>query len=81
MFQVLVDAAARHQVIEVQARVAGALWGLSVHDQIAERIGTLQPLATPCHPLPHCLLVSSTASLTASLTAPIRRARWRRLPH
>ena len=39
----LVDAAARHQSIEVQARVAGALWGLSVHDEIAEKIGALHP--------------------------------------
>ena len=35
------DAAARHQSIEVQARVAGALWALSVHDEIADKIGAL----------------------------------------
>ena len=36
----LVDAGARHPEDQtVQARVAGALWGLSVHDEIAELIG------------------------------------------
>ena len=38
----LVDAGARHPEDQtVQARVAGALWGLSVHDEIAELIGVL----------------------------------------
>jgi hypothetical protein len=38
----LVDAGARHPEDQtVQARVAGALWGLSVHDEIAELIGEM----------------------------------------
>ena len=40
--EMLVDAGARHPEDQtVQARVAGALWGLSVHDEIAELIGEM----------------------------------------
>ena len=72
--QVLVDAAARHGSLEVQARVAGALWALSVHDDLAERIGSLGGIdrlvhaarsfpGTSAAPTGHSLILPGTPSM------------------
>ena len=72
MFQVLVDAAARHQVIEVQARVAGALRKMSATDEnkreIAEAGGVRALIESSRMHLDNAMVQASVAGVLSNLS-------------